>query len=229
MPWRSELEGLFIQTRYITGVPGGALQRTELGSGTLSQEHQVISAMVVRREMVPEHLIQTQWQSTGLWIFSLVSSGSSPNPWLPNNSKFPEFKPAPELNHINHLIPQESWECGVRCRPALLGTDGAEDISQSMVCVHCWMKCEWISKALPIRIQRGRWARDECETGRAFIDGRHQCIELKEQHWSCWVLLLKARSFICEVTVSCRWTEWLTGGIRKSDDEESPNFEDVYI
>lgn len=60
MPRRSEIEGLFVQTQNITRVPGGALQRTELGSGALSQEHQVISAVLVRREMVPEHWIQTQ-------------------------------------------------------------------------------------------------------------------------------------------------------------------------
>lgn len=221
--------GLFIQTQYITCVPGGALGRTELGSGTLSQEHQVISAVLVRREMVPEHFIQTQWQSTGLWVFSLLSSGSSPKPWLPKNTKFPEFKPAPELNQTNHLIPQETWESGVRCRPALLGTGGAENISQSMVHIHCWMKCRWISKALPIRVQRKGWARDECETGRTSIDGRHQCIELKEQHCSCWVLLLKAHSSVCEATGSWWWTEWLIRGMWKSDDEESPDFEDVCI
>lgn len=100
----------------MTRVPGGALQQTELGSGTLSQELQVISAVLVRREIVPEHLIQTQWHSTELGIFSLVSSGSSPNPWLLNNTKFPKFKPAPELNQINHLIPQVVWDCGVRYR-----------------------------------------------------------------------------------------------------------------
>lgn len=46
----------------ILPVPGGALQRTELGS----QEHQEISAVLVRREMAPQHLIQTLWQSTEL-------------------------------------------------------------------------------------------------------------------------------------------------------------------
>lgn len=63
MPQRSELKGLFTQMQYITCVPAGALQRTEQGSGTLSQVHQVISAVLVRRGMVSEHFIQSQWQS----------------------------------------------------------------------------------------------------------------------------------------------------------------------
>lgn len=37
-----------------------------------------------------------------------------------NNTKFPEFKPAPELNKINSLIPQETWEFpGFPSKPCL--------------------------------------------------------------------------------------------------------------
>lgn len=57
--------------------------------------------------MVPEHLIQTQWESTGL--FSSVSFGS-----LQSTDFQPtQLKPALKLDHTSHLVAQGIWECSL--------------------------------------------------------------------------------------------------------------------
>lgn len=57
--------------------------------------------------MVPEDLIQTQWESTGL--FSSVSFGSLQS----TDSQPTQLKPALELDHTSHLVAQGIWECSL--------------------------------------------------------------------------------------------------------------------